>query len=236
MLTVWAGKPEFLKKIQRLVDRFVWKGRPRVRGSTTALPKENGGLNLLRVESQFKALTGKFLLWIMMNGKHPLRDILREHIESVSWRRWGTRDLAWIVSKCGRVHMTGSAPWQAICKGWNGMKRWLNPLSPANEEEWRNLPLWRPQINHIQPALARCGTAKQKALRECGLHRMEDVLEPNGTFISWEVMQRRGADRACETPFRNLIRNLKAHPEVSPPELRKTFFMEESWSRGPTRV
>lgn len=62
MLTVWAGKSEFLKKIQRMVERFVWKGRLRVRGSTTALPKEDGGLNILGIEAQFRALTGKFMI------------------------------------------------------------------------------------------------------------------------------------------------------------------------------
>lgn len=46
MLTVWAGKTEFLKKFQRTVDRFVWKGHSRVRGSTTALHEEDDDLNL----------------------------------------------------------------------------------------------------------------------------------------------------------------------------------------------
>lgn len=236
MLTVWAGKPEFLKRIQRTVERFVWKGRSRIRGSITALPKADGGLNIIGVEAQYKALTGKFMLWILMSGPHPLRSILRAHIEGVSWRRWGTRDLSWIVSRCGKVRMAGSAPWQAICKGWDGMKRWLNPSKPANEEECRHLPLWRPQINHLQPTLARCGTAKQKALRECGLHIMADVLNQDGSFISWEVMQRRGAVQACELPFRNLIQNLKARPEVSPPDLAIQFYMEESWSHGLPKV
>lgn len=45
MLTVWAGKQEFLKKLQRIVDRFVWAGMSKVRGATTALPKEDGQLN-----------------------------------------------------------------------------------------------------------------------------------------------------------------------------------------------
>lgn len=127
MLTVWAGQATFLKRIQRIVDRFVWKGRSRVRGSTTALSKDDGGLNLLGVEAQYKALSGKFMSWLMMSDRHLLRTILQQHIRSASWRRWGIRDLSWVVTKCGKVHIEGSAPWRAICSGWNSLKRWLRP-------------------------------------------------------------------------------------------------------------
>lgn len=65
---------------------------------------------------------------------------------------------------------------------------------------------------------------------------MADVLDQNGNFIEWEDMQRRGAAQACETPFSNLIRNLKARPVVRPPDLQIPVFMEESWSQGPPRV
>lgn len=158
MLTVWAGKNVFLKKLQSIVDKFVWKGRSRIRGTTTALPKANGGLNLLRVEEQYKAFSGNFMMWLMMSDMHPLRSILQNHIQSASWRRWGIRDLTWIVSKCGTLHMAGSAPWRAICCGWNSLKGWLRPNIPANTSEWQNLRLWRPQINHINPTRAGCRT------------------------------------------------------------------------------
>lgn len=90
MLTVWIGKKEFLKKIQRIVDHFVWMGRSKVRGSTTALPREEGGLNVLSVEAQYNALTGTFILWLMMSEEHPMRTILHNHIHAASWRHWGT--------------------------------------------------------------------------------------------------------------------------------------------------
>lgn len=122
MLTVWPGERKFLKKLQALVDRFVWAGRSRVRGSTTTLPKSEGGLNLLNVEAQYNALTGKFMLWLMKDKKHPLRSILRQHVHGSSQRRWGTPDLTWIVSQGRALSMTVSAPWLAICRGWTCLK------------------------------------------------------------------------------------------------------------------
>lgn len=65
MLTIWAGKRKFLLQLQRIVDRFVWKGRSRVNRATTVLPKNEGGLNLLRVEAQYSALAGNFFLWLL---------------------------------------------------------------------------------------------------------------------------------------------------------------------------
>lgn len=226
MLTVWAGKKAFLKQIQRLVDRFVWKGRSWVSGSTTALPREDDGLNLLGVEAHYKALTGKFILWLMMGEFHTLRSILLNHIQAASWRRWGSRDLTWIVSKCGRIQMNGSAPWQAICKGWEDLKKWLRPNTPANEEEWQNLPIWRPQCNHILPALARCNTAKQRILRDLGINRMADVLDPTGALITWEERTRRGANQSCERAFCDLRANLKEQPELCPPDEQRDIYLE----------
>lgn len=112
MLTVWAGKKELLKRLQWIIDRFVWAGRTRVRGSTTAFPKEEGSLNLLGVEAQYNALTGKFMLWIMKDEVHSLCSILQHHIQEASGRRWRLSDLTWIVSQCGAVCMSGSAPWR----------------------------------------------------------------------------------------------------------------------------
>lgn len=65
---------------------------------------------------------------------------------------------------------------------------------------------------------------------------MADVLDPGGNFASWEVMLARGARRSCEGTFRDLLLNLKARPELRPPDERQVFFMEESWSPGPPRV
>lgn len=79
MLTVWAGKHKFLLQLQNIIDRFVWRGRSRVNRATTALPKAEGGLNLLGIEAQYSALAGNFFLWILRDEPHPLRVILARH-------------------------------------------------------------------------------------------------------------------------------------------------------------
>lgn len=123
LITIWAGKRQFLKQIQRMVDGFVWAGRSRVARATVALPRTDGGLGLLGVEAQFNALSSGFMLWILGNGAHPLQIILRSHIHNALVRRWGTEDLTWIVTKCGTMRMAGSAPWKNICSGWAELKK-----------------------------------------------------------------------------------------------------------------
>lgn len=80
MLMVWAGKVECLRKLQRIIEKFVWAGRSRVNRATTALPRSKGGLNLMGVEIQYQALIRNFMLWIMKEETHPLRSLLRLHI------------------------------------------------------------------------------------------------------------------------------------------------------------
>lgn len=85
LITVWAGKREFLGRLQRMVDKFVWAGRSRVDRATIAKPRAEGGLGLLSVEAQFQALSSRIMLWILGEGNHPLqRNSPRSHSECVS--------------------------------------------------------------------------------------------------------------------------------------------------------
>lgn len=77
--------------------------------ATANLPKEEGGLGIIGVAAQYDALTNGVLIWIMVEGKHPLRTNLRSHIMEAFVRRWGTQDLNWLVSKCSAMQIQGSA-------------------------------------------------------------------------------------------------------------------------------
>lgn len=147
-----------MTKIQRKIDNFVWAGRSRVARATVALPE--GGLGLLGVEAQFNALASNILLWLLAPGEHPLQVILRSHIGVASARKWGSEDLTWIVTPCGTMKLEGSAPWRNLCSGcpsgWAALRKKLAPRRPANIEEWGELPLWRPHINHIDGKLVHC--------------------------------------------------------------------------------
>lgn len=115
LLIMWAGKVSFLKKLQRLVDNFVWTGQSRVRLDIISLPPAC-------IIKQYQALLGSILLWVSIIDKHPLRDILGNHILQVSQRRWGTSDLSWMVTKCGHLKMGGSTTWQALCQLGDSME------------------------------------------------------------------------------------------------------------------
>lgn len=43
LLFMWAGNMKFLRKIQALVDNFVWTGRSRVKQDLVSLPPAEGG-------------------------------------------------------------------------------------------------------------------------------------------------------------------------------------------------
>lgn len=58
LLIMWAGKERFLKTLQRLVDKFVWKGRNRVARTTITLSKTTRGLGQIDIAAQYRALTG----------------------------------------------------------------------------------------------------------------------------------------------------------------------------------
>lgn len=185
-----------------------------------------GGLNLLGIEAQYKALTGNLILWILRPEQHPLRSILKGHIADASRRRWGFGDLTWIVTHCGTMNMPSSAPWQNISRAWASMRKWLLPSQPANLSEWRDLPLWRPHLNHVDPSLAKCTTIAQQNLRDCGLQRMGDVLCPQALFITWNEARRLGAPISTERAFLDLVRNLHNRTSIRPQNERMDFFVD----------
>lgn len=128
--------------------------------SPVSLPPAAGGLGLVNVAAHYQALTSSIMIWTSLNDPHLVRQILQGHIKEVSMKRWGTQDLAWIVSKCGTLKMPGSSRWQNICRGWGILRKKLLPMKPVNNDEWRALPLWRLHVNHINPVQAWCSSSK----------------------------------------------------------------------------
>lgn len=92
LLIMWAGEASFLRKLQKLVDNFVWTGRSLVRIAIVSLPIAEGGLGQICIADQYKALSGSIILWVSLTEQHPLRGILQGHITQVSQQRWGTPD------------------------------------------------------------------------------------------------------------------------------------------------
>lgn len=156
------------------------------------------------------------MLWVILIDYHPLHSILQDHIQQVSSHRWATVDLTWVVSKCGHMEMGGSDTWRNICRGWEKMKVHIHISRPINMEEWRNLPLWRPHVNHLDPKLVRCHTRPLRLIREAGFHRMDDILDLGGMFLSWNVVRDEGLPPACGQAYDNMTANLVRVPAIDP--------------------
>lgn len=124
-LILWAGDAKFLKRLQREVDRFIWGGRSWVAGAICTLKKMEGGLGLINIAAQYRALSGTLMIWVALQGEHPLWMILQSHIGGVSQRRWGIADLSWLVSQCGSMQMAGSITWRSLCRGWESLRKHL---------------------------------------------------------------------------------------------------------------
>lgn len=81
-LTVWTGSMWTLENLQRAVVQFIWQGqnpwgRSRVNLETLIKPKSDGGLGLISIPHQVRALAGGFITWALLEGAHPLRCILQ---------------------------------------------------------------------------------------------------------------------------------------------------------------
>lgn len=233
LLTLWAGEPSFLRKIQRQIDAFVWDGRPRVDYMTITQGKAKGGLGLLSVQEQYNAIAGNLMLWILGPGQHPLQIILRSHVSGLSAKRWGVPDLAWLVTHGGGKNSGGSAPWRNICRAWGELKTQVVPLTPQNLGEWLDLPIWRPHCNHVDSSLIKCTSRAQQELRRAGLVSMRDVMAPGGGFLQWEGLPPQIVATGKVRAYRKILSNLRVTPIIEPtPGPHPIFFAEPPEEHG----
>lgn len=107
-IALWAGDFSFFNQIQRLIENFVWGGRPRVARNTITQPVGKGGLGLLLIMEQYRSMVGNIFIWVLGMEFHPLRWILGSHIRDLSLKRWEIADLTWAVVGGGRGASLGS--------------------------------------------------------------------------------------------------------------------------------
>lgn len=208
-VTLWAGDLSFLLKLQRKIEAYVWAGRSRVDRNTLSQGKAKGGLGLLSIMEQYRAMSGNLMLWTLGPDDHPLRVILRSHIHDLSRRKWGNSDLSWVVTKGGSSESLGSPPWRNICKAWSSLKPFLRKLEPRNSEEWQQLPLRRPHYQHQSEARVQCLTQAQQRLRDVGLLTVADISEANGAFRTWDSLPIDHDDNAAHRAYTALIANIR---------------------------
>lgn len=88
------------------------------------------------------------------------------------------------------------------------LKQNVVPIIPANWKEKASLPLWAPSIAHKIPSEASCKQVYQKKLREVGIIKLCDILDPNGGFRSWAHFETNLCLARCERAYTNLCGNI----------------------------
>lgn len=101
-------------------------------------------------------------------------------------------NLTWLVTNCGHLKLGGSQTWQGLCQNWEALRKHLQPSQPANIEEWRSTPPWRPHMNQQHQPNPDKLSKDQRLLREAGFHTMGDIMDLGDTFIEWDEAALRG--------------------------------------------
>lgn len=217
-LTVWTGKMETLDHLQRVIVQFVWRGqnlrgRARVCSTTITKPRSRGGLGLISIPHQVRAMAGGFITWAIREGDHPLQRLLQHRIRLLSAHRWHSYDFTWIYAPCNTLPSIGSPLWLNICKAWNLLKRHLTPWPQASVEDWLALPLWHLHTNHIGASLPPISRASQDTLIRAGFRLMADVTNPNGTLKGWGEGPDQVLNSRTRPAYERLIHGLH-HPPI----------------------
>lgn len=98
------------------------------------------------------------------------------------------------------------------------------------------MKIWHPHVNHLLPKKVSCFTIAQRTLRDSGLIRMGDVLEGDGTIISWAAARARGIPTKCQGAFTALVDNLATIPELDDSPTLHEFYLESIGLVGEQRV
>jgi hypothetical protein len=114
---------------------------PRVDLDTLHKSKKEGGLGLISVSNQVKCLLAKFILWVIVEGTHPLQLIIRYKLQELSYKKWGMKDLSWVFNTCNAFRQQGSRVWNNMIAAWSKIKKCTQLQELKNEEVVRALPL-----------------------------------------------------------------------------------------------
>lgn len=106
-LTLNALHATRLTKLRKLLVAFIWGGREqrvqhRVAANIISLPRLAGGLGLIDISVQAKALSARIFLWSIQAGMHPLCWI-RFQLQQISKHTYGLPSFSCLLTP--RIHM-----------------------------------------------------------------------------------------------------------------------------------
>lgn len=198
-----------------------------VSDETLSKPRSRGGLGLISIPAQARALAGLFVLWATQEGEQPLRQLLQVRIHALSADRWNTHNYAWIVNQCNTIPHQGSAVWTNICLAWNSLKRSIKPRLPDCPESWNDIPLWQPHVIHRSLALPRISGNSLGKFADARLNSMKDMFHQDGSIKSWHGEVERDLPGYCRRLFEKLAANLQPTCLLNPDRRKlKSLFLE----------
>jgi hypothetical protein len=103
MLTLNCSNDARLKSLQQLTIKFVWgssgrRSRHRVSSQIICLPKSKGGLGLINIPSQAKALGLRIFHWSIQPGLHPLQLWIKRQLRCLSQSMFGIDNFGCLFS------------------------------------------------------------------------------------------------------------------------------------------
>lgn len=87
-LSLWAGDEKDLEAMEKIIIHFLWVGsidnaRHGVKMNTLLLHKLKGGLRVISLCDQVRALVAKIILWAISMGNHPFQILLQQNIKEL---------------------------------------------------------------------------------------------------------------------------------------------------------
>jgi hypothetical protein len=117
---------------------------------------------------------------------------------------------------------------KTICKGWEISKSKIVAKQPANEQEWLALPLWTPQVNHVNPKIVNCLTNPKQLIANAGFERMKHVVKPDGSFRQWDDGPGQQLPQRCKEAYEKMLHNLWPAPHFTTGGgKKKTVYLED---------
>ena len=145
----WMLDRSSIKKLRRLVHNFLWTGsngtkdmRARISWSTCILPCSEGGLGIIDLDIQSRALLSKLIICGIFPRNEPRKDFLRQALTQCipplrgDWQP----SYRFICMQIG-VRMSSSSFMSSRMRVWLSMRRGFIQRRPELIEEFERQPL-----------------------------------------------------------------------------------------------
>lgn len=237
-IALWVGLDVELKGYEKEITRFLWLGQGcrkwhRVVEFILFLLRQKGGLKVLSIQQLQCALVGKFILWALRPGTHPLQIILRASIQRLSIKRWGLVDYSWDLIPCNTLLTKCSNIWLNICSSWNCIKKNINPAAP-NLPKLQCILVWTPHVGHRILTRLSYRTPVQQHLLHEGISAFCHILVVDGHILDWEHRAVQDLAPAWQRSYSKLVSNLVPIqlPTVPSPKTQMVFVASVSMHEG----